>query len=102
MNLFALTFTTGLSFLFLVLVFRPLEIVFPAKPGQRFFRPAWFTDLCFFLGQYLLWGGIVLWVLSHFSDWVNGILPQSCRHAIASQPWCLQVLAVVLLSAFFI
>jgi hypothetical protein len=41
----------GVSFLFLMLVFRPLEIVFPAKPGQRFMRPAWLTDLCFFLGQ---------------------------------------------------
>jgi len=31
-------------------------MVFPAKTGQRFFRPAWLTDLCFFLGQYLIWG----------------------------------------------
>ena len=29
------------SFLFLILLFRPLEMLFPAKVGQRFFRPAW-------------------------------------------------------------
>lgn len=102
MNVYALAATTGLSFLFLVLVFRPLEIAFPAKPGQRFFRPAWFTDLCFFLGQYLLWGGLVLWILSHFSYQLNGIVSPRFRHAVASQPWWLQVIEVVLLSDLFV
>ena len=54
---------TGLSFLFVMLLLAPLERAFPARPQQRFFRPEWFTDLLFFLGQYLLWGGLVflLW-----------------------------------------
>jgi sterol desaturase/sphingolipid hydroxylase (fatty acid hydroxylase superfamily) len=98
MNPYALVFSAGLSFLFLVLVFRPLEIAFPAKPGQRFFRPAWFTDLCFFLGQYLLWSGLVLWVLSRFSGWLDGFVPYGFRRAVASQPWWLQVVEVLLLS----
>ena len=67
-------------------VFRPLELAFPAKPGQRFFRPAWFTDLCFFLGQYLLWSGVVLWLLTRFGDWLDGIVPAHFRAAVASQP----------------
>ena len=46
-------------------MFRPLEVVFAARK-QKFFRPGWFTDLCFFLGQYLLWGGLVLWLLLRF------------------------------------
>ena len=96
MNLPALVLSVGLSFLFLILVFRPLELVFPAKRGQQFFRPAWFTDLCFFLGQYLLWSGLVLWVLSHFSNWLNGVVPSQFRFAVASQPWWLQVAEVVL------
>ena len=50
--IFAYVLAAALSLLFLAVVFRPLEMAFPAKPGQRFFRPAWFTDLCFFLGQY--------------------------------------------------
>jgi hypothetical protein len=48
-------FSTGASFLFLLLVFRPLELAFPAKPGQRLLRPHFVVDLCFFLGQYLIW-----------------------------------------------
>jgi hypothetical protein len=60
----------GLGFAFLCLVFRPLEIVFPAKSGQRFFRPGWRTDLCFFLGHYLFWGGIMLWLHSHLRIWL--------------------------------
>src|SRR5437016_6375079 len=102
MNLSALALTTGLSFCFLVLVFRPLELVFPAKPGQRFFRPAWLTDLCFFLGQYLLWSGLVLWVLTQFHGWLGGIVPHSFRDAVAAQPWWLQVLEVIVMSDFLI
>lgn len=98
MNLPALLVSAGLSFLFLLVVFRPLEYVFPAKRGQRFFRPAWFTDLCFFLGQYLLWGGLVLWALTYFSYWLDGIVPRDFRHAVAGQPWWLQMLEVIVLS----
>src|SRR6185312_12968088 len=94
MTLYALAISAGLSFLFLVVVFRPLELAFPAKPGQRFFRPAWFTDLCFFLGQYLLWSGLVLAILTYFSHALTGIVPQEFRHAVASQPWWLQAVEV--------
>ncbi|OWK39058.1 sterol desaturase family protein [Fimbriiglobus ruber] len=98
MNLSALALSAGLSFLFLFLVFRPLELAFPARPGQRFFRPAWFTDLCFFLGQYLLWGSLVLWVLTLVGPGVGGIVPEWFRAAVASQPWWLGAAEVVLLS----
>jgi sterol desaturase/sphingolipid hydroxylase (fatty acid hydroxylase superfamily) len=93
---------TGLGFVFLFLTFRPLEVVFPAKTGQRFFRPAWLTDLCFFLGQYLLWSGLVLWLLVHFQNWVDWLVPQDFRHAVARQAWWLQAVEVILLSDFFI
>src|SRR5215471_8783226 len=102
MNIAAIVFSVGVSFLFLVLVFRPLEWVFPAKAGQRFFRPAWFTDLWFFLGQYLLWSSVVLWVLSRFGGWLHVIVPDGLRHAVASQPWWLQVVEVIVLSDFLI
>ena len=39
MHLYALVISAGLSLPFLVAVFRPLELAFPARPGQRFFRP---------------------------------------------------------------
>jgi sterol desaturase/sphingolipid hydroxylase (fatty acid hydroxylase superfamily) len=98
MNLPVLFLTTGLSFCFLVLVFRPLELCFPARTGQRFFRPAWLTDLCFFLGQYLLWGAVVLWVLSYFRSGLEGFVSQGFRARVAGQPWWLQAVEVVLLS----
>src|SRR5262245_7155984 len=92
----------GLSFFFLFLVFRPLEMVFPAKPAQRFFRPAWFTDLCFFVGQYLIWSGLVLWALTYFNHWLGQIIPESLRSAVASQPWWLQLVEVIVVSDFLI
>ena len=102
MSYLALAVSTALSLCFLVVVFRPLEVVFPARAGQRFFRPAWFTDLCFFLGQYLLWGGVVLWVLWQFRGWLDGFVPEGFRQGVASQPWWLQAVEVVLLSDFCI
>ena len=102
MSLYALALTTSVSFFFLALVFRPLELAFPAKPGQRFFRPAWFTDLCFFLGQYLLWGGLVFLYLTHFSYLLDWIVPADFRSSVAAQPWWLQVIEVVLLSDIFV
>jgi sterol desaturase/sphingolipid hydroxylase (fatty acid hydroxylase superfamily) len=101
MTLYALVYT-AFSFFFLALVFRPLELVFPAKPGQRFFRPAWGTDLCFFLGQYLFWHGLVIWLLLVFRQWLGGIVPSDFREAVASQPWWLQFLEVILLSDLLI
>jgi sterol desaturase/sphingolipid hydroxylase (fatty acid hydroxylase superfamily) len=100
MNLVALLVTAGVSFLFLMVVFRPLEIAFPARPGQRFFRPDWLTDLWFFLGQYLLWNGLVLGALAFLFSWVNGVVPQGFRTAVAAQPWWLQAIQVVVLSDF--
>ncbi len=35
--------STGLSILFLVVLFRPLEKLFPAREGQKFLRPAFWT-----------------------------------------------------------
>jgi sterol desaturase/sphingolipid hydroxylase (fatty acid hydroxylase superfamily) len=95
-----LAISCGFSFLFLCLVFRPLEWAFPAKQGQPFFRPAWFLDLCFFLGHYLLWSGMVLWMLAGVGDWLDNVLPAGFRQAVAAQAWAIQAIEVVLLSDF--
>lgn len=102
MNLVPWILSVGGSLVFLGLVFRPLEMAFPAKKGQRFFRPEWWVDLCFFLGQYVLWSGLVIWLLSLFGGWVEGILPMAFRSAVANQPWWLQAIEVILLSDFLI
>lgn len=92
---------TGLSFLFLAVVFWPLERVFPAKQ-QKLLRREWWTDLAFFLGQYLLWGGVVLAVLHLVRGWLDGIVPQGFRTAVQSQPWWLQALEVIVMSDLFV
>jgi sterol desaturase/sphingolipid hydroxylase (fatty acid hydroxylase superfamily) len=102
MNLPAIVLSTGGSFLLLCLIFHPLERAFPAKAGQRFFRPEWWTDLCFFLGQYLLWGGLVLWLLNHLASAVDAGVFSGFRAAVANQPWWLQVAEVILLSDFLV
>src|SRR5690242_18400889 len=102
MNIPYLLLATALSFLFLTVVFRPIEWAFPAKPNQKFLRPHFFTDVCFFCGQYLLWNGLVFWLLSKFSVQLFYIVPQHFRTAVAAQPWLLQAFEVILLSDFFI
>jgi sterol desaturase/sphingolipid hydroxylase (fatty acid hydroxylase superfamily) len=93
---------TALSLIFLVLLFVPMEKVFPARRGQPFLRPAWWVDLCFLLGQYLLWSTLVLGLLNHFGHWVDGLAPASFRAGVAAQPWWLQAVEVVVLSDFLI
>lgn len=93
---------TALSFIYLVLVFYPLEKVFPANKTQGFFRPNWVTDLCFFIGQYLIWGAFVTWVLSFFEEGLHQFTPQTLRNAVAQQSWWLQAIEIVILSDFSI
>ena len=91
-----------ISLFFLLLVFLPMEKVFPAKFKQKIFRPSWFLDFCYFFGQYLIWGTLVLWALNYFSFWLDGIVPKSFRAAVAGQNWWLQAIEVVILSDFII
>ncbi|MGZ4118189.1 MAG: sterol desaturase family protein, partial [Bacteroidia bacterium] len=102
MNFYKIVEATAISFVFLVLVFVPMEKVFPAKMNQRFFRPHWFLDLCYFLGQYFLWGTLVLWALSYFSFWLDGIVPHWFHNMVSSQSWWLQAIEVIILSDFII
>jgi sterol desaturase/sphingolipid hydroxylase (fatty acid hydroxylase superfamily) len=98
MNIPAMLFSCGISFFLLCLVFVPLEKAFPAKRGQGFFRPAWLTDLCFFLGQYLLWTALVFSLLALLGQKLNSVMPGGFRASVAAQPWWLQAIEVVLLS----
>ena len=75
-----------------------MEKVFPAKEDQKIFRPYWRTDLSYFLGQYLIWGFLVIWMLSYFSFWLDDIVPGNFRQQIKTQSWWLQSIEVVVLS----
>lgn len=102
MNFLNLIIAAGASFVFLSLVFIPMEKVFPAKKGQKIFRKNWALDLCYFLGQYLLWNGIVLWLLNRFGGWLDNIAPQDLRSFVSDQPLWLQSIEVIVLSDLLI
>lgn len=102
MYFYNLLLATGLSLVFLILVFLPMEKAFPAKQNQKFFRPGWWLDLCFFLGQYFIWGAAVAWCLYYFNDGLSGIVSENFRASIAAQPWWLQAIEVILISDFII
>lgn len=88
--------------LFLFVLFRPLEILFPAKAKQKFFRPYWCTDLLFFLGQHLLWTGLVFLLVATTGESIEAIAPKGFRRAVAQQPMWLQFVEVVFLSDLFV
>jgi sterol desaturase/sphingolipid hydroxylase (fatty acid hydroxylase superfamily) len=90
--------STALSFLFLLVAFIPMEKAFPAKKDQPLLRPQWRLDLCYFLGQYILWTGLVFWLLDHFEYWLDPLVPAALRSAVAQQPWALQAVEVVFFS----
>ncbi|WP_254513226.1 sterol desaturase family protein [Anatilimnocola floriformis] len=98
--LYGLFVATGVSILFLAILFTPLELAFPARLGQKIFRPHWLTDLCFLLGQYLLFNGLILSLLTALSLRLDGIVPSGFRELVRAQPWWLQALEVIVLSDF--
>ena len=85
-------FSFGLFFA----VFVPLERLFSAH-RQRIFRREWCTDLLFFSGQYLLWTGLVVYVLVALDTWVGSWHLFGVRDFVAEQPIWLQAVAAVLL-----
>lgn len=93
---------TGLNLLFLFITFVPMEKAFPAKIGQRIFRPQWRLDLCYFAGQYLFWNGIVFLLLTQFHHWIEVVLPSGFRNVVAQQPFWLQVIEMVVFSDFLV
>ncbi|WP_299626694.1 sterol desaturase family protein [uncultured Tenacibaculum sp.] len=101
-NIYEIIEATGISFLFLIMVFVPMEKVFPAKRKQKFFRSKWLLDFCFFLGQYIIWSGLVLWTLNYFREYLTLIIPNSFQTKVSSQPFIIQVLEVLFFSDFLI
>lgn len=98
MNLKWAILNAGLSFLGLYLIFRPLEVVFPARERQRFFRrPQFWTDLCYLLGQYLFFNGAVLWLIVRAEPWIRTAVPDVIHQRVAAwNLWAQAALAIVL------
>lgn len=92
-----LLFSLG-SFAWLAIMFGPLERVFPARPGQRFLRRAFFTDALFFLGQYLVFGAVAVSALTWIAAPVDQLEAlQLLQRAFGGLPLWAQVPIVVLL-----
>jgi sterol desaturase/sphingolipid hydroxylase (fatty acid hydroxylase superfamily) len=81
----------------LAVIFIPLERVFPARAGQRVLRPAFTVDLCFFFGQYLLWSGVAIAILTSAHMALHSLVPTAWHAWISARPLWLQVAAAVLL-----
>lgn len=89
---------TGFSLLLLALIFIPLEKVFPVTFNQKILRENWNIDLCYFLGQYLIWNYLILKFLAFFEIQVQFFTPSAMLKFVNSQPFYLQCIEVVLLS----
>ena len=88
---------TGTVFIVFFAMFLPLERLF-ALHKQRVFRTEWSTDVCFFLGQYLLFTtpvvGCLVWLHAQVAQW--DLAP---FHDVWHQtPFALQLFAAVCLS----
>ncbi|MEM1012234.1 MAG: sterol desaturase family protein [Planctomycetota bacterium] len=87
----------GAMFVVMALIFRPLERVFPAKPDQPMRRPGFWLDLSFFVGQYVLWNGLCLWVVAMIGGGVRWLVPSAIVDTVASWPLWVQFPIVILL-----
>ncbi|MCR9248341.1 MAG: sterol desaturase family protein [bacterium] len=87
----------GLQFAVLFLVFLPLERLNPGH-DQPVFRRGYFTDVLFFLGQYLLWTAPVLFALTWIYRNADELPLAGVRESVAAWPWWVQFLAVIFLS----
>lgn len=90
------------SFFILALLFWPLERAFPANNTQKLFRPEWFTDLLFFLGQYFLWATLATTILVQLQITCFWMIPLGLQESFSLQPWILQAIQVVLLGDILI
>lgn len=83
------------------LMFAPIERLFPQRPKQRLFRTEWREDLFYYLVSSMMVQLITFLALapSTFIMAKTGNLA-AFRAAVASQPWALQFIEVMLLTDF--
>jgi len=92
---------TALSLLWLVAIFVPLEWAMPAWPQQARRRLGLAADLGFFVGQYLLWSALAIWVLTLVAGAVAS-LPglTTVRAAFAHLPVALALVVAIVAGDF--
>lgn len=85
------------SFAILLVVFLPLERLFAAQP-QSFLRLGFWADLCYFLGQYLLWTTPVVVAIAWLYYQLNHLPIQGMRTEFATWPYAVQFSVAMVLS----
>ena len=86
-----------IGFLLLAIVFMPLERLWPAHPGTRWFRPGFRTDLLhFFFTGLLTTIGLVLAAIPIVVA-INALTPTAIREAVTAQPEVVQFLEALLI-----
>ena len=85
------------SFAILLVVFLPLERLFAAR-RQGLLRRGFWADLCYFLGQYLLWSAPVVAAITWAYHGLHALPLHGMRTEFASWPWALQFAVAFLLS----
>jgi sterol desaturase/sphingolipid hydroxylase (fatty acid hydroxylase superfamily) len=86
-----------LGFALLAIVLGPLEKLWPAHRGQRFFRPGFRTDVAhFFFTGVLTAIGLVL-AAAPFVIAMNALTPTAIRDAVTSQPEIVQFVEALLI-----
>jgi sterol desaturase/sphingolipid hydroxylase (fatty acid hydroxylase superfamily) len=89
------------TLLWVAAIFIPLEWARPAWQRQRRLRPGLWADLLFFLGQELVFGVAVAYLLAHGARALAGVGSLAAlRLAFATQPLALQVVEAVVLGDF--
>lgn len=86
------------SFGLLLVVFTPLERLFPARRQPAFSRPEWRTDAAFFFGQYLVWSGLAVSLLAAVETGIRTLrldIPGSSSWTSGAPAWLTCVGAVV-------
>lgn len=82
-------------------VFLPLEKLFQ-KNKQSIFRKEYGQDALFFLGQYMIWNGLVTGVLVALHVWVQTLPLHTLQAWVHARPLWLQIPLAILLADFCI
>jgi sterol desaturase/sphingolipid hydroxylase (fatty acid hydroxylase superfamily) len=95
----------ALNVLLLATLFVPMERLWPLRPAQSTFRPAWTTDTLYFLASHLFVQVTTFLILAPARAAFTALDGQAWREAIAGLPLVIQFFAVVLtadLAEYFI
>lgn len=87
----------AISFGILTVIFLPLERAFTAR-RQGFVRRGFWADLCYFLGQYLLWNTPVVLAITWGHTQMEHLPLHGVREVFAGWPWWLQFGVAILVS----